>query len=158
MTAGDNHSRPQNTPRSPIAITSSDIDHMSLQSSVLARCLRRLFNCSVHPGVRCLDLLSSDTRHAHRQLPIQRFLLFLRGLHAQSVFYLGCGPESDTCPGHDADTEQGPGFGGETAVGAVKLVSFCPSFLSRWSGCWCVRGLVGLRLCHVPPERHLDWG
>lgn len=97
---------------------------MSSQSPVLATCLHRLLNYLVCPVIRCIPFFSSDTRHAHRQLPIQRILLFLRGLHAQCVFYLGCGPESDACPGHDADTEQGPGLGGEAAVGAVKLVSF----------------------------------
>jgi hypothetical protein len=69
-----------------------------------------------------LVIFLRNARHAHRHLPIQRILLFLRGLHAQCVFDLWRRPKANACPGHDADAEQGPGFGGEAAVGA-ELVS-----------------------------------
>lgn len=103
---------------------------MSSQSPFPRLVFVEFINCSVCSIIRYLPFLPSDTHHAHRQLPIQRILLFFRRLHAQCVFYLGRGPESDACPGHETDTEQGPGFGGEAAVGAVRLVSFLTFFLA----------------------------
>lgn len=64
-------------------------------------------------------LIPTNARNAHRHLPIQRFLLFLRGLHTQRALDLRLGPESDTCPGHHADSEESPSLGAEAAVGAV---------------------------------------
>jgi hypothetical protein len=40
-------------------------------------------------------------------------------LHTQRALDLRLGPESDTCPGHHADSEESPGLGAEAAVGAV---------------------------------------
>lgn len=59
-----------------------------------------------------LLLVASDPRNPHRKLMIQCILFFLGRLHSQGIFYLRRGPQPDTRPGHDADAEQGPGFGG----------------------------------------------
>lgn len=67
-------------------------------------------------------LRSPDTRNAYSELSIQCLLLFLGRLHAQGIFHLRRGPESDRGPGHYAEAEQGPGFWGERSVGTNEEV------------------------------------
>lgn len=102
-------------------------------------------------------LISTNAQNVHCHLPIQRFLLFLRGLHTQCALDLRLGPESDTRPGHNADSEESPSLGAEAAVGAVlggeRLVSL-GSRLGLFSFD-CRSRVIGFGgLCHVPPERH----
>lgn len=67
-------------------------------------------------------LRSPDTRNSYGELSIQRLLLFLGRLHAQGIFHLRRGPESDRGPGHYAEAEQGPGFRGERSVGTNEEI------------------------------------
>lgn len=65
-------------------------------------------------------LIGVSIRHPHLKLAVQRILLFLGRFHAQRTLHLRRGPQSNRCPGHDADAEQGTGLGGERSIRAVR--------------------------------------
>lgn len=72
-----------------------------------------------------------DTRNSYSELSIQRLLLFLGRVHAQGIFHLRRGPESDRSPGHYTEAEQGPGFRGERSVGTNDEVGLDTGSVAR---------------------------